>query len=482
MTERALHLDPRLGKNAPSAQGQADGLPADGAPIHLQGDQSLFSLPQPESAAPGVDFSWGEIPDVLLAAATDAAPWAAWLVLLLFAARYALLLAGGVLDARRYAPLLQIHRNLPPVSLIVPITGQTACLRAWLAAALELDYPEYEILLVNDGLADDELMAVKADYGFERFPEAYRDRLRTKPVSAVHVSAFDHRLRWLEKGRGGRADAVNAALNCARFPLVCVLDVHLVFKVDFLGQLAERYARMPDAGAAVTPLRIADGANAGFLARWQQAAWLGLSLAGAPLVGLFDKEMLLAAGGFRVDALDPENQWATSLPLQTRLASAPEPLVFEPACRTWRDLARKHADRQQARMECLNLNRKAFWQGGWEARAAYLLTLIFKGFWPVIELSGYGLLVASWLAGWLSVQSAAILLAMGLVMGLLPALGGRLFDLRLRSPHFRTQTVSMSGMAACAILRPLVLFWEMRGLLHHEARWGRIGKLLKIKK
>lgn len=485
MTERALHLDPHLENKSSPANTQPDGLPVEGAPLDLQGDQNLLSLPLPEMASPGVDFSWSEVPDVLLAALTDAAPWAAWLVLLLFAARYAVLLAGSVLTAWRYAPLLQIHQDLPPVSLIVPLTGRTACLRAWLTAALELDYPEYEILLVNDGLADDELMAVKEGYCFERFPEAYRDRLCTKPVSAIHVSVFDRRLRWLEKGRGGRADAVNAALNCARFSLVCVLDVHLAFKVDFLGQIAERYARMPDAGAAFTPLRVAAGANAGFLARWQAACQRAPVWVDTPLVGLFNKEMLVAAGGFRTDVLDPESLWAMQLPHHARLACAPEPLVFEPACKTWRDLAHKQADARQALMENLNLGHKAFWQGGWNTRLAYLLALLFEGFWPAVELFGHGLVLASWLAGQLAVQTVAVWLAMAFGAGLMPALGGLLFESRLHRSSVRVQCAPMrflAALAACAVMRPLMLFWDMQGLLRHEAKWGRIVKFLAAKK
>ena len=244
MTDRTLHLDPRLGGNASSARdGQADGMPLEGAPVHLQHDQSLLSMPQPEIAASQANFSWGDILSASQAAVADAIPWLMWGVLFLFVIRYTVLLVSGFLDALRYRPLLRIHPHLPPVSLIVPLTGRTASLNAWLTAALALDYPEYEILLVNDGLVDDELLAVKESYGFEHFPEAYRDRLHTRPVSAIHVSVRDRRLRWLEKCRGGRADAINAAVNCARFPLVCVLDVHLVCKVDFLSQMAERYAR-----------------------------------------------------------------------------------------------------------------------------------------------------------------------------------------------------------------------------------------------
>jgi cellulose synthase/poly-beta-1,6-N-acetylglucosamine synthase-like glycosyltransferase len=500
MTERALYLDPRLGKSAPSVRdGQVDGrvndMPLEGAPVHLQGDQSLLSLPQAEAVAPQADFAWGDILNTFQTALADAIPWMMWAVLMLFVIRYAVLLASAFLDARRAAPLLQIHQNLPPVSLIVPLTGQTASLSAWLTAALALEYPEYEILLVNDGLADDELMGIREAYGFERFPEAYRDRLHSKPVSAIHASVFDRRLRWLEKGRGGRADAINAALNCARFPLVCVLDVDLVCKVDFLMQLAEHHARTPGAKAVFTPICVTEGVGAGFLAHWQQTdcyrslvfgginqAGLGLRLAGTPVVGLFDKETLIAAGGFRNDVLNPESQWAVQLQnsqVSACLAYAPEPLVYSPACQTWSDLARKQADRQQALMENLNLNRQLLWQGRLGQRLTYLFMLFLEGFWPLIELLGYGAALALWLAGLLPAQTAAILLAMGLGMSVLPVLSGALLLSCLFQPNIQIQLVGKQFMATLAEgmgLRLLSVFWFLRGLLRHEAKWGRIGK------
>ena len=174
----------------------------------------------------------------------------------------------------------------------------------------------------------------------------------------------------------------------------------------------------PDARAVLTPIRVTEGVGAGFLAHWQQAdisrtlvfggintAGLGLRLAGTPVVGLFDKEMLVTAGGFCSDVLNPENHWAVqlqdSLPdrQSTCLACAPEPLVFSPACKTLDDLARKHADRQQALMENLNLNRRMVGQGRHGNRLTYLFMLVLEGFWPVIELLGYSAVIALWLNG-----------------------------------------------------------------------------------
>ncbi|MDP2827451.1 MAG: glycosyltransferase family 2 protein [Sulfuricellaceae bacterium] len=505
MTDRALHLDPRLGGNTSSARdGQTDGMPVEGVPVHLQHDPSLLFMPQPEMAVPQAEFTWSDILSAFQTMVADVIPWLMWAVLFLFVIRYAVLLVSGFLDALRYKPLLKIHPHSPPVSLIVPLTGRTASLRAWLTAALELDYPEYEILLVNDGLADDELMSVKEDYGFERFPEAYRDRLHTKQVSGIHISVRDSRLRWLEKCRGGRADAINAALNCARFPLVCVLDVHLVFKVDFLSQMAERYARTPDAKAVMTPICVTEGVDAGFLAHWQQAdigrtlvfgginkAGLGLRLAGTPVVGLFDKELLVAAGGFRNDVLNPENHWAVDLQnglsgkQSTRLAYAPEPLVFSPACKTLGDLGRKHADRQQALMENLNLNRRMAGQSRHGNRLTYLFMLVLEGFWPAIELLGYGAVIVLWLVGLLSTQTTALLLAIGFGMSILPVLAGLLLESHLFYPHVRVQVVSKQFMAAVMEglgLRLLSVFWFLRGLLRHEAKWGRISKILAVSK
>ena len=66
----------------------------------------------------------------------------------------------------------------PPISVIVPAYNEAATIVASLQSVLQLEYPNLEIVIVNDGSKDKTLEVLKANFDFEEFPEAPRYRFR----------------------------------------------------------------------------------------------------------------------------------------------------------------------------------------------------------------------------------------------------------------------------------------------------------------
>jgi poly-beta-1,6-N-acetyl-D-glucosamine synthase len=121
-----------------------------------------------------------------------------------------------------------------PVSVIAPAYNEEVCIVATVQSLLALDYPEYEIIVVNDGSTDDTLRRLAEEFDLEPRGPLYRRRLDTGEVRQIYGSRVDERLIVVDKVNGGKADALNAGLNLARFRYVCGVDADTIYDSDAL--------------------------------------------------------------------------------------------------------------------------------------------------------------------------------------------------------------------------------------------------------
>lgn len=146
---------------------------------------------------------------------------------------------------------LAVSRFTIPVSLIVPVDGD-APLSPSIAALLNLNYPELEVIVVSERAADSAMEAFKGDWSLEPKEFFYRRALPTAPVHRIYSSERDPRLILIEKSPGGRADALNCAVSLARFRYVVSLAPGVVFDANALLRLMAPALRDPATVLAVT--------------------------------------------------------------------------------------------------------------------------------------------------------------------------------------------------------------------------------------
>src|SRR6185436_19253120 len=83
--------------------------------------------------------------------------------------------------------------------------------------------------------------------------------LSTQRVRNIYQSVRDPRLRVIAKRNGGKADALNAGINQAQFPLVMVVDADVIVERDALLHLAAPFALNPKTVAASGMIRPQNG-------------------------------------------------------------------------------------------------------------------------------------------------------------------------------------------------------------------------------
>ena len=110
---------------------------------------------------------------------------------------------------------------------------------------LAIDYPAFEVIVVNDGSTDDTLEVLVDELGLVPVDAVARRRSRPRRSTGYYRSPSDPRLLVIDKANGGKADALNAGLNHCRHRYVCGVDADMVFARDALSRAMREIVRDP---------------------------------------------------------------------------------------------------------------------------------------------------------------------------------------------------------------------------------------------
>lgn len=115
-------------------------------------------------------------------------------------------------------------RTLPPVSVVMVTAEDDTMIGERLDAVAALDYPAFEVVAVSSGPIGPALARAMPRLQTQAVDLIYRPLIKTGRVTACYHSAAPLSLTVLEKERGTVADAMNAGLNTARSPYVCLVE------------------------------------------------------------------------------------------------------------------------------------------------------------------------------------------------------------------------------------------------------------------
>lgn len=136
---------------------------------------------------------------------------------------------------------LKLYPQLPPVSVIIPVYNEEEVILRTIHSALSLDYPYFEIIVVNDGSTDETWKILTERFQLKKLPFfIYRKTLQTAEVRGIYRSLLYPNLLVVDKERGGKFDALNCGLNFAQYPYVCTVDADTVLEVDSLLRLGRK--------------------------------------------------------------------------------------------------------------------------------------------------------------------------------------------------------------------------------------------------
>lgn len=446
--------------------------------------------------------------------------WGILVYFLLVNSFYLVLLGCAALEMRRH--LLRIReetrwrvlgsRVAPTVSMLVPAFNEGATVAESVRALLTLQYPNLEVVLVNDGSSDDTLAVLQREFELVPVHPIYRRRIEHQEVRGLYRSTVKPNLVVVDKVNGRKADSLNAALNVASGELVCSIDADTLIEPDALLRMARPFLHGDDVVAAGGTVRVANGSQvkggrvqvarpprnplAGIQAVEYLRAFLfgrlGWNRLGGNLIisgafGLFRRETVIAAGGYLHETVGEDMELVARLRRQgiedgtpSRVEFIPDPVAWTEVPESLRVLGRQRDRWQRGLADVLWRYRDVplrprYGTLGLVAFPYFILVELLAPLIEVVGLLGLGAALAvGAVDGSFALLFFLVAYGFGILLSLLTLVLDELSFPRYERIRDRLVLVPWAVLESLGY-RQLTAYWRLRGLvkfLRGRTDWG----------
>ncbi|MFB6254624.1 MAG: glycosyltransferase family 2 protein [Halobacteriaceae archaeon] len=133
----------------------------------------------------------------------------------------------------------------PGVAVIVPAYNEEATIVESLKSHLSIEYPDMEIVVVNDGSTDSTLETLIEAYDLEPIDADIPFDVPCEPIRSVYRSDEYQDLLVIDKENGGKNDALNAGVWLTEKELFCSVDADTIMTRQSLLQVLRPYLKRP---------------------------------------------------------------------------------------------------------------------------------------------------------------------------------------------------------------------------------------------
>jgi cellulose synthase/poly-beta-1,6-N-acetylglucosamine synthase-like glycosyltransferase len=407
-------------------------------------------------------------------------------------------------------------KNYKPISLIVPAYNEESGVVENVKSLLQLEYPEFQLLVVNDGSKDKTLEKLVEYFDIKKVTYYPFSKIYSEPIRAVYMSPQYPSLVVIDKENGGKADAINAGINIARNPLVVVIDADSVLERDCLMKIVRPFMEDEKVVAVGGSIRIANGCkiahgnvlevglSKSWLARFQVVEYLRAFLFGrtgfdviksiliiSGAFSCFSREALVKIGGFLKGSIGEDMEIIVRMHKifrkedpNTRITFIPDPVCWTEAPESLKVLKSQRIRWQKGTIDSITLHRNLFlnMEYGLLGLIGFPYFVFFEIIGPLIEVFGYLVFVISIFFNLVSTPFAAAFLCAAILYGIvLSVLSIILEELSFRKyPRISDLlTLFVAAFLENFGYRQLTSWWRFRASWDYmtgKRSWGKMEK------
>ncbi|MGJ7910183.1 glycosyltransferase family 2 protein [Neobacillus sp. LXY-1] len=404
-----------------------------------------------------------------------------------------------------------------PVSILVPAYNEEAGIIQSVRSLLSINYPTFEVVVINDGSTDGTLEKMIEHYDMKEINRVVRKQLDAKPIKKIYQSTILTNLFLIDKENGGKADALNVGLNFSHYPYFCSLDGDSVLEQDaFLKVMKPIIDSNEEVIASGGSVRIANGCQIqnGYINKiglshnpivimqiieYLRAFLMGriglsrhnllLIISGA--FGVFSKHWVMEAGGYKVDTVGEDMELVVRMhrllkekKLKKKIVYVPDPVCWTEVPEDIKFLRRQRRRWHRGLFESLWAHRKITFNPkyGSIGMLAFPYFWIVEFFGPIIELAGYIFMVLCLLFGGIYIEFAILLFLLSCIYGSIFSMSAVLLEEWSLTKYPKVSDLIklfLYSLTETIWFRPMTVLWRCEGvwqIVTGETSWGEMKR------
>lgn len=382
----------------------------------------------------------------------------------------------------------------PAVSIIAPAFNEEVTILDNVNSLMQIDYPNFEIIVVNDASTDHTMELLINEYSLVEVPYDIAMKVKSKPIKRVLKSTEEKysKLIVVDKEHGGKkADGSNAGINvCSNKYFVCtdvdcIIEPMALYRMMWLVVNSHR----PMIGVSATMLmsngcivedgRVVEAAVPDTLIpMFQQLEYLRSflisklgwsSINALPNIsggfGLFDTDVVVKSGGYDstsmaedVDMLLRMVTYMKNTGQDFRLAQVPKVCCWTEGPDTIESLFRQRKRWARGLFEIVSNHRKLFFNRHYGPIGALVLPYMFffEFIAPILEMSGFLFMIWLIFTGGVNWETAFLLFGMVYTFSIFMSIFVLYFDYSARAVEWRSTKVSYLKLILVTLLEPFI--------------------------
>lgn len=436
--------------------------------------------------------------------------------------RYQRRLRVNLPDDETIRYVLKTSPLTPAVSVIASAYNEEVTIKDNVNSLLKIDYPAYDIIIVNDESTDDTMKILIEEFDLVEVPYTDTKRVPSRPIKAVYRSRNEKysKLTVVDKEHAGtKSDGINAGINVSNSPYFintdvdCFVEPMAIYRMMWL--VINSHVPMIGVGATmlmVNGCKVEDGivtkpgvAN-NPLPWFQQMEYMRSFLIGKmgwiangtlPNIsggfGLFNTDVVVKSGGYDpasfaedVDMLLRMVTYMKNTGQDFRLGQIPQACCWTEGPFSPVSIYRQRVRWARGLFEIVSNHRKMFFNPRYGTTGVFTLPyiLFFEFIAPVLEVGGFFFMIWLFFTGRINWNTTFIIFAMIFIFSISLSFVVLVFDYATRSVKWRRRGWSyfklmLAGIFEPILYHPFITAFSMIGYFKHLRHGSKVWRQIK---